>query len=156
MKYRGILWYAVITLWLLNHHAFSQERSRNMGMIISSPAFPNQGEIPSKYTCDGENVSPPLEWSGVPEGARSLVLIVDDPDAPDPKAPKMVWVTGCCTISRLTARDWLKMQQPVPSPLEPRKASTTGKKLDMAGPVHPSDDIGIFSSCMRWIRSFLI
>ena len=63
-----------------------------MAMIISSPAFPNQGEIPRKYTCDGENLSPPLEWSGVPEETRSLVLIVDDPDAPDPKAPKMVWV----------------------------------------------------------------
>ncbi|MGH7864696.1 MAG: YbhB/YbcL family Raf kinase inhibitor-like protein, partial [Candidatus Binataceae bacterium] len=48
--------------------------------------------IPSKYTCDGENVSPPLEWSGAPADARSLVLIVEDPDAPDPAAPQIVWV----------------------------------------------------------------
>src|SRR5262249_33085500 len=48
--------------------------------------------IPSKYTCEGEDVSPPLAWEGVPNGAKSLVLIIDDPDAPDPKAPKMVWV----------------------------------------------------------------
>lgn len=61
-------------------------------MIIQSSAFEPGGDIPRKYTCDGEDVSPPLAWSGVPEGTRSLVLIVDDPDAPDPQAPKMTWV----------------------------------------------------------------
>jgi hypothetical protein len=55
-------------------------------------AFRHQGEIPSRYTCDGDDISPSLVWSGVPAGAKSLVLIVDDPDAPDPKAPKMTWV----------------------------------------------------------------
>src|SRR5262249_30604055 len=45
-----------------------------------------------EYTCEGEDVSPPLVWEGAPNGAKSLVLIIDDPDAPDPKAPKMVWV----------------------------------------------------------------
>jgi len=63
-----------------------------MGMTFSSPAFKQNGHIPSKYTCEGEDVSPPLAWSGVPDGAKGLVLIIDDPDAPDPKAPKMVWV----------------------------------------------------------------
>ena len=52
----------------------------------------HQGEIPRKYTCDGEDLSPPLSWSGLPAGTKSLALIVDDPDAPDPKAPKMVYV----------------------------------------------------------------
>ncbi len=61
-------------------------------MRISSSAFAANGMIPAKYTCDGDNVSPPLEWSGIPDGAKSLALIVDDPDAPDPAAPKMVWV----------------------------------------------------------------
>lgn len=51
-------------------------------LSLKSPAFAHEGKIPSKFTCDGEGVSPPLSWSGVPEGARSLVLIVDDPDAP--------------------------------------------------------------------------
>lgn len=50
------------------------------------------GEIPEKYTCDGQDISPPLLWDDIPEGTKSLVLIVDDPDAPDPKAPKMTWV----------------------------------------------------------------
>jgi hypothetical protein len=52
----------------------------------------NGGEIPSKQTCEGEDLSPPLRWEGVPDSAESLVLIVDDPDAPDPKAPKTTWV----------------------------------------------------------------
>src|SRR5246500_5129533 len=63
-----------------------------MAMTLNSPAFQHNGHIPSKYTCEGEDVSPPLAWEGVPNGAKSLVLIIDDPDAPDPKAPKMVWV----------------------------------------------------------------
>ena len=63
-----------------------------MAMTLNSPAFQQNGHIPSRYTCEGEDISPPLAWEGVPNGAKSLVLIIDDPDAPDPKAPKMVWV----------------------------------------------------------------
>ena len=63
-----------------------------MAMSLNSPAFQQNGHIPSKYTCEAEDISPPLAWEGVPNGAKSLVLIIDDPDAPDPKAPKMVWV----------------------------------------------------------------
>ncbi|MCK4951831.1 MAG: YbhB/YbcL family Raf kinase inhibitor-like protein [Gammaproteobacteria bacterium] len=63
-----------------------------MTLHITSSAF-NHGEpIPTRYTCQGDDVSPPLSWEGVPNAARSLVLIVDDPDAPDPMAPKMTWV----------------------------------------------------------------
>ena len=63
-----------------------------MSMTLTSAAFkPNTG-IPARYTCDGADVSPPLSWSGVPQTAASLALIVDDPDAPDPAAPKMTWV----------------------------------------------------------------
>ena len=63
-----------------------------MPIVIQSSAFQSQGAIPRKYTCDGNDVTPPLEWTGVPAGARSLVLIVDDPDAPDPAAPKRTFV----------------------------------------------------------------
>ena len=63
-----------------------------MALTISSPAFAAGGSIPARYTCEGQDVSPPLTWSGVPAGAKSLALIVDDPDAPDPAAPKRVWV----------------------------------------------------------------
>jgi Raf kinase inhibitor-like YbhB/YbcL family protein len=59
---------------------------------LESKAFTEGGAIPKKYTCEGEDISPPLSWTGMPQGAKSLALIVDDPDAPDPKAPKMTWV----------------------------------------------------------------
>jgi len=63
-----------------------------MAMILTSPAFAFGEPIPSRYTCEGNDTSPELAWSAVPEEARSLVLIVDDPDAPDPAAPRMTWV----------------------------------------------------------------
>ncbi|HEX9633037.1 MAG TPA: YbhB/YbcL family Raf kinase inhibitor-like protein [Gemmatimonadales bacterium] len=63
-----------------------------MALTLSSSAFEPNGPIPRDYTCDGKDLSPPLAWHGVPEGAGSLVLVVDDPDAPDPKAPTMTWV----------------------------------------------------------------
>lgn len=63
-----------------------------MSLAITSPSFPHNGAIPARHTCDGLNVSPPLAWAGVPAGTKSLALIVDDPDAPDPAAPKMTWV----------------------------------------------------------------
>jgi Raf kinase inhibitor-like YbhB/YbcL family protein len=61
-------------------------------MKLISTAFTDQGEIPKIHTCDGEDISPELSWDDVPKTAKSLVLIVDDPDAPDPNAPKMTWV----------------------------------------------------------------
>lgn len=63
-----------------------------MAFNLTSSAFSHEGSIPSRYTCEGEDISPPLSWMNVPDAAQSLVLIIDDPDAPDPKAPKMTWV----------------------------------------------------------------
>ncbi|MDH3398404.1 MAG: YbhB/YbcL family Raf kinase inhibitor-like protein [Acidimicrobiia bacterium] len=60
-------------------------------MQITSPAFTHNGPIPDSFTCRGDDINPPLEITGVPNDAISLVLIVDDPDAPDPAAPKVVW-----------------------------------------------------------------
>ncbi|MGZ8755950.1 MAG: YbhB/YbcL family Raf kinase inhibitor-like protein [Acidimicrobiia bacterium] len=60
-------------------------------MQITSPTFADNTPIPDRFTCRGDDISPPLDITGVPEGAESLVLIVDDPDAPDPAAPKVVW-----------------------------------------------------------------
>ncbi|HVU04978.1 MAG TPA: YbhB/YbcL family Raf kinase inhibitor-like protein [Polyangiaceae bacterium] len=59
---------------------------------LTSTAFAHQEAIPPKYTCEGADTSPPLAWSGAPAGTQSFALVVDDPDAPDPKAPKRTWV----------------------------------------------------------------
>lgn len=61
-------------------------------MQLTSSAFAHGASIPRQFTCEGADRSPPLSWSGVPPAARSLALIVEDPDAPDPAAPKMTWV----------------------------------------------------------------
>ena len=63
-----------------------------MSLILASSSFDHKGMIPARHTCDGQDSSPQLAWTGVPADAKSLVLIVDDPDAPDPAAPQMTWV----------------------------------------------------------------
>ncbi|HJQ21016.1 MAG TPA: YbhB/YbcL family Raf kinase inhibitor-like protein [Gemmatimonadaceae bacterium] len=63
-----------------------------MALTLTSPAFRNGGEIDTEYTCEGKDGSPELRWTGAPAGTKSFALIVDDPDAPDPKAPKMTYV----------------------------------------------------------------
>ena len=63
-----------------------------MTFKLISPAFGQNGSIPSQYTCEGDDFSPPLAWSDVPSGTRSLALIMDDPDAPDPAKPQRVYV----------------------------------------------------------------
>ena len=63
-----------------------------MTFEITSPVFADKTKMPALYTCEGRNISPPLQWTAPPAGTKSLVLINDDPDAPDPAAPKMTWV----------------------------------------------------------------
>ena len=62
-----------------------------MDMTITSSAFEHNGPVPKLYTCEGQDISPPLAWSGVPARAKSLALIVDDPDAPDPAATAIAY-----------------------------------------------------------------
>src|SRR5262245_46602909 len=110
-----------------------------MAMNLDSPAIQQNGHIPTKYTCEGDGVSPPLAWEGVPNGTKSLVLIIDDPDAPDPKAPKMVWV------------HWVVYNIPPDTKSLPENAGKTGlpqgtvlglndfKKTEYGGPCPPID-----------------
>jgi Raf kinase inhibitor-like YbhB/YbcL family protein len=63
-----------------------------MALRLHSKSFEHLGKIPRRYTCEGEDVSPDLAWTDPPEKTGSFALIVDDPDAPDPEAPKMNWV----------------------------------------------------------------
>jgi Raf kinase inhibitor-like YbhB/YbcL family protein len=63
-----------------------------MTLKLTSSAFQPNGSIPSLYTCEGKDISPPLAWSGAPANTKSFALIVDDPDAPDPAKPQRVYV----------------------------------------------------------------
>jgi Raf kinase inhibitor-like YbhB/YbcL family protein len=63
-----------------------------MPLVLSSPDFQSQGQIPRELTCEGADLSPSLSWAGAPAGTQSFALIVDDPDAPDPARPQRVWV----------------------------------------------------------------
>ena len=63
-----------------------------MALALTSTAFEHGAAIPAAYTCQGRDISVPLTWGVLPAGTRSLALIVDDPDAPDPAAPTMTWV----------------------------------------------------------------
>ena len=85
-----------------------------MTLKITSTAFQQAGSIPSKYTCEGPDVSPPLAWSGVPAKAKTLALIVDDPDAPDPAKPQRVYV------------HWVVYNIPAGTPSLSENASKTG------------------------------
>jgi phosphatidylethanolamine-binding protein (PEBP) family uncharacterized protein len=64
--------------------------SAAIAMTLTSTRLQTKWSNSSKYSCEGDDISPPLAWDGVPESAKSLVLIIDDPDAPDPKAPQHV------------------------------------------------------------------
>lgn len=92
---RNDFWIAVIVtlgFFTILSIRFGSAKEGNMSLSIKSTAFVHEGEIPSKYTCQGKDIAPDLAWEGVPEDAASLALIVDDPDAPDPAAPRMTWV----------------------------------------------------------------
>lgn len=104
---------------------------------ISSPAFAHNGEIPRRYTCQGEDVSVPLEWSGVPAGAKSLVLIVDDPDAPDPKAPRMTWVHWVLYNIPPSATGLKEAIRPAELPKGTREGLNDWKRTGYGGPCPP-------------------
>jgi Raf kinase inhibitor-like YbhB/YbcL family protein len=89
---RGLLARAALLSVAMIVGLATASKEATVTLRITSSAFADGAEIPAEYTCEGKDISPPLAWSGVPAGTKSLVLIVDDPDAPDPKAPRMTWV----------------------------------------------------------------
>lgn len=107
-----------------------------MALRISSPAFQHNGPIPEQHTCDGADAPPPLEWGGAPDATKSFALIVDDPDAPDPKAPKRTFV------------HWVLYDIP-PSvnvlvaggaglPADTREGTNDGERVGYGGPCPPA------------------
>ena len=106
-------------------------------MQISSPAFGDNGPIPSLHTCDGQDVSPALNWSDVPAEAKSLALIVDDPDAPDPAAPKMTWVHWILYNIPVTAVGLQEGAMSMDLPTGTREGLNDWKRTGYGGPCPP-------------------
>jgi len=82
MNYRLVIFIFIMSSILLVSNVVGKEMLKKDELTISSPVFENNGSIPGKYTCDGENVNPPILIENVPNRTKSLTLIVDDPDAP--------------------------------------------------------------------------
>jgi Raf kinase inhibitor-like YbhB/YbcL family protein len=108
-----------------------------MSFTITSPAFAAGGSIPAVYTCEGRDVSPALAWSGVPAGARALALVVDDPDAPDPAAPKRVWVHWLLYNLPPTATGLPEAVAPAALPAGTREGTNDWKRTGYGGPCPP-------------------
>jgi Raf kinase inhibitor-like YbhB/YbcL family protein len=108
-----------------------------MGLVLTSAAFAALGAIPTLHTCEGQDVSPPLAWTGVPAGAKSLVLIVDDPDAPDPKAPKTTWVHWVLYNLPATAAGLAEGIASTALPRGTREGQNDWKRTGYSGPCPP-------------------
>ena len=106
-------------------------------MQISSSAFKANQAIPKQYTCDSKDVSPPLTWTDIPDQAKSLVLIVDDPDAPDPAAPRMVYVHWVLYNLPVTATGLAEAISPSALPAGTREGINDWKRTGYGGPCPP-------------------
>src|SRR5512143_3180484 len=115
----------------------AQAAERNTTMELTSSAFAPNADIPSLYTCEGRDQSPPLAWSGVPAGTKSLALIVDDPDAPDPAAPKMTWVHWVLYNLPPTATGLGEAVKPDALPAGTREGRNDWKRTSWGGPCPP-------------------
>jgi Raf kinase inhibitor-like YbhB/YbcL family protein len=115
--------------------AIAQERS--MSLTITSTAFAANAAIPSVYTCEGKDISPPVAWSGAPTGTKSFALIVDDPDAPDPAAPKMTWVHWVLYDIPATANGLSEAIKPADLPKGTREGVNDWNRTGYGGPCPP-------------------
>lgn len=108
-----------------------------MSLALTSPAFSHNGQIPKQYTCQGDDVSPALAWDDLPEGTKSLALIVDDPDAPDPAAPKTTWVHWVLYNIPPGASGLRKAIEPTDLPRGTREGKNDWKRTGYGGPCPP-------------------
>ena len=104
-------------------------------LSMTSPAFRANGAIPRKHTCEGDDLAPALAWSGVPANAKSLVVILDDPDAPDPAAPKTTWVHWVLYDIPATATGLPEGGTPLPAGT--REGRNDWKRTGYGGPCPP-------------------
>ena len=108
-----------------------------MPLTIRSPAFADGAQIPARHTCEGADVAPPLDWRDLPRGTRSLALIVDDPDAPDPAAPRMTWVHWVLYDIPVSASSLPEAVDPKHLPSGTHQGSTSAKGTRYGGPCPP-------------------
>ncbi len=108
-----------------------------MSLSLTSTAFSNGNNIPAIHTCDGADISPPLSWSGLPQAAKSLALIVDDPDAPDPAAPQRTWVHWILYDIPAEATGLPQGARPEDLPPGTREGTNDWNKIGYGGPCPP-------------------
>lgn len=108
-----------------------------MNLKIDSPAFSQGGIIPREYTGEGDDISPALEWSGAPEGTASFALIVDDPDAPDPRDPKMTYVHWVLFDIPADCRGLKRAMTSEELPTGTREGLNDWKRFGYGGPMPP-------------------
>ena len=109
-----------------------------MALTLTSTAFQNGGAIPRVHTCEGKDTAPPLAWSGIPDGTKSLALVVHDPDAPDPKAPKMDYVHWVLYNLPPTARGLSEGVTARDLPTGTREGVNDWKRAGYGGPCPPT------------------
>ena len=109
-----------------------------MALTLTSLAFEHNGPIPARYTCDDKDISPPLAWSGLPDGTKSLALIVDDPDAPDPAAPEMTWVHWVLYNIPISTRSLAENIAPKNLPAGTREGKNDWQRTGYGGPCPPA------------------
>ena len=108
-----------------------------MAFQLTSTAFKAGGMIPRRYTCDNADVSPALAWSGLPAETKSLALICDDPDAPDPAAPRMTWVHWVFFNVPPSATGLPEAVFPHDLPAGTRQGSNDWNRIGYGGPCPP-------------------
>ena len=113
------------------------EGEQSMALTLKSPDFVHLGEIPKIFTCQGDDISPALSWSQLPQDTKSLVLIVDDPDAPDPAAPKMTWVHWLLYNIPPTVTEIPKAVAVSDLPIATLQGKNDWKKTGYGGPCPP-------------------
>ncbi len=108
-----------------------------MSLTLTSAAFSHHGDIPIDCTCEGNDASPPLARNGGPPDTQAFALIVDDPDAPDPEAPKMTWVHWVLFNIPATVRELPAAVAPADLPARAKEGLNDWKQTGYGGPCPP-------------------